>query len=71
MINFFPQFARENLRNFPTVEALGDALIRPHNDVHIAVGGVMNNVTRSPEAPIFWPWHAFIDDIWWEWERCR
>ncbi len=24
---------------------------------------------RSPAAPIFWIWHAYVDDIWKEWEE--
>jgi hypothetical protein len=38
-----------------------------HNGVHVAVGGVMGNF-KSPAAPIFWLWHAFVDDIWCRWE---
>ena len=26
---------------------------------------------RSPRDPIFYPWHAFLDDIWSEWEELR
>ncbi len=41
-----------------------------HDDTHIlmrATGGVMGYF-RSPAAPIFWIWHAYVDDIWKEWE---
>jgi hypothetical protein len=68
-ISFSPQFDRVNLSNFKTDADLGRALMGPHNRVHRAVGGVMNNLRRAPEAPIFWPWHSFIDDIWWHWQR--
>ncbi|MGI8893347.1 MAG: tyrosinase family protein [Bacteroidia bacterium] len=38
-----------------------------HNSVHNLMGGVMLNF-RSPAAPIFWLWHAYVDDIWKKWE---
>lgn len=47
-----------------------------HNSVHGLMGsdfsgqgqdGVMINF-RSPAAPIFWLWHAMVDDIWKSWE---
>lgn len=67
-ISFSPQFDA-NLGNYTTDEELGIALRPVHDTVHRTVGGVMNNLRRAPEAPIFWPWHAFIDDIWWDWQR--
>lgn len=39
-----------------------------HDDGHITLGGVMGNF-RSPGTPVFWLWHAYIDDIWKEWEE--
>lgn len=38
-----------------------------HNSVHGAMSGVMGNF-RSPITPIFWIWHAYVDDIWKQWE---
>ncbi|WP_066633095.1 tyrosinase family protein [Desulfolucanica intricata] len=68
-VSFSPEFDQENLINFATVEELGEALIPRHNLVHRRIGGVMNNMRRAPVAPIFWPFHSFIDDIWWDWQR--
>lgn len=67
-VSFSPQFDHVNLGNFETEAALGNALMGPHGTVHIRVGGLMGDF-RSPSAPIFWPWHSFLDDIWWEWQR--
>jgi len=67
-ISFSPQFDHANMGNFDDDDELGIALSGPHGAVHVTVGGVMGNF-RSPEAPIFWPWHSFIDDIWWAWQR--
>lgn len=30
----------------------------------------MASLVNAPAAPIFWCWHAFIDDIYWNW-NCR
>jgi len=68
-ISFSPEFDSENLSRFSTLAELGEALMRRHNLVHRTVGGIMNNVRLSPIAPIFWPFHAFIDDIWSKWEE--
>lgn len=47
---------------------------RPHNDIHIAVGGAIGNVNGAmadiPTAafdPVFWVHHANIDRLWAEW----
>jgi hypothetical protein len=38
-----------------------------HDGTHGAVGGAMARFT-SPAAPIFWLWHSFVDDVWYEWQ---
>lgn len=68
-ISFSPRFDPENLAAFQSDAELGAALMEAHNEVHAKVGGVFNDLSRAPEAPIFWPFHSFIDDIWWEWQR--
>jgi hypothetical protein len=42
-----------------------------HGGVHITVGGTMANAEISPAAVIFWPWHAFVDNIYARWQDCR
>jgi len=58
-----------NLDQFPTAAALSanQDLQNWHGNVHVTVGGAMRDVTVSPCATIFWPWHAFIDDIYEDW----
>lgn len=46
---------------------LGIAKKGPHFLVHLAVGGKVADIPKAPEAPLFWPWHAFIDDIYQSW----
>lgn len=33
-----------------------------HGGVHISIGGAFGDM-KSPSAPIFFPWHAFLDDV--------
>lgn len=40
-----------------------------HNPIHTTVAGSMKTFS-SPAAVIFWPWHAFIDDVWRTWQCC-
>jgi hypothetical protein len=39
----------------------------PHNDVHVAVGGLMGNPDTAAQDPIFWLHHANIDRLWNHW----
>lgn len=55
---------------WPNADALGTVLTwGPHFRVHVACGGDMKDVPTAPAAPIFWAWHAFIDDIFEDWLR--
>lgn len=38
-----------------------------HNEVHEEMGENMFGFA-SPSSPIFWNWHAYLDDMWKEWE---
>src|SRR4051794_32404013 len=40
----------------------------PHNDVHVAMGGLMGDPSTAAEDPIFWLHHANIDRLWWLWQ---
>ncbi|WP_405013928.1 tyrosinase family protein [Kitasatospora sp. NBC_01539] len=39
-----------------------------HNRVHVWVGGLMGT-GMSPNDPVFWLHHCFIDKLWAEWQR--
>ncbi|KAL7275943.1 hypothetical protein RUND412_001100 [Rhizina undulata] len=41
----------------------------PHYAGHHGVGGEMSNTISSPNDPLFWLHHAFVDRIWWDWQR--
>jgi hypothetical protein len=53
-----------------TLPDLWQAMLTWHADVHFGVGGTMQDIHTSPAALIFWPWHAFVDNIYWNWEHC-
>jgi tyrosinase len=40
-----------------------------HNNVHVWVGGTMNDLMYSPSDCLFWLHHANVDRIWFEWQK--
>lgn len=49
---------------------LGNAINGWHGSVHVEIGGTMGVATIASAAPIFWCWHAFLDDVYAEWLVC-
>jgi hypothetical protein len=49
---------------------LGNDINGWHGSVHCAIGGTMCMLPVASAAPIFWCWHAFVDEIYWDWQRC-
>ncbi|MEO0984928.1 MAG: FG-GAP-like repeat-containing protein, partial [Cyanobacteria bacterium J06639_14] len=39
-----------------------------HNNAHGFIGGIMSNVSASPNDPIFWMLHSNVDRLWAEWQ---
>jgi tyrosinase len=39
-----------------------------HNSPHVSIGGDMNNLRASPNDPIFYSHHAYVDLIWRRWQ---
>src|SRR6266542_2005365 len=64
-----PVFGYTALGQFKTTAELGRAIgTSYHGTVHNTVGGTMATFS-SPLAPIFYPWHSYIDHIWAQWQR--
>jgi len=42
--------------------------INPHGAVHVNIGGDMSQM-QSPNDPIFFLHHAFVDKLWWTWQQ--
>ena len=66
-----PEFAFPAVCRYTTLEELARAVIPWHNMVHSLIGGTMASPIFAPAAPIFWCWHAFIDDIYHDWQQCK
>jgi hypothetical protein len=64
-----PAFGYTSLGQFTSTAELGLALgTSYHGTVHITIGGTMATFS-SPQAPIFYPWHGYLDHIWAQWQR--
>lgn len=64
------EFQVPQLCSFATTQDLGSAINGWHGRVHGTIDGTMSDLLIASAAPIFWCWHAFLDDIYAEWERC-
>jgi len=63
-----PIFNYTSLGQFQSSDELGRSLgVDFHGSVHTTISGDMSSF-RSPRDPIFYPWHAFLDDLWSTWE---
>ena len=64
------QFAPPAVCSFPNGEVLGDAANPWHGGVHGQVGGVFTIFAVASAVPLFWCWHAFVDEIYYDWQQC-
>jgi tyrosinase len=71
MIPSFAQNVKKTLETPIFVDAQGILNFGAHGTVHLRVGGGrdMGNARTAAYDPIFWFHHAFIDKIFWEWQR--
>jgi Common central domain of tyrosinase len=53
-----------------TLAELSDVVNPWHGTVHGTIGGAMGDIMTAPAAPIFWCWHAYLDDIYFDFEVC-
>lgn len=68
----FRPFRNDLLPFYADVDAFGVALSwTAHFSVHAACGGRMAHVDKAATAPIFWPWHGFVDDLYTAWLDAR
>jgi hypothetical protein len=42
--------------------------INPHGAIHVNIGADMSTM-GSPNDPLFWVHHAFVDKLWWTWQQ--
>lgn len=65
-----PQFEHPAVCEYDDPAELGNDINGWHGSVHCAIGGTMCILPVASAAPIFWCWHAFVDHIYWDWQRC-
>lgn len=63
------QYAPPAVCNFASVTDLGNDVNGWHGSVHVTVGGTMRLFPIASAAPIFWCWHAFMDEIYWDYQN--
>lgn len=56
-------------QRFDTLQSLAISINPWHGGAHNAVGGTMADPTIAPAAPIFWCYHGFLDEIYYDWEN--
>ena len=57
------KYSCENLCNFESFADFQTTLQADHDPVHNVFGETTFNTAASPGVVLFWPWHAFVDDI--------
>ena len=63
-------FAFPAVCSFANGDDLGNAAGSWHGGVHNNVGGVFAQFPVASAVPLFWCWHAFVDEIYFDWQRC-
>ena len=65
--------ARLPIERLPTLDyqTFSAELEQHHNQVHGAIGGDMTDPRVSPNDPCFWLFHAYIDNVFAQWEAMR
>ena len=64
------QFLPPAVCNYRNAADFGNAANPWHGGVHITVGGTMLDGQIASAAPIFWCWHAWIDDLYDDYLLC-
>ena len=59
---------RAALKQIATYKMLNMRIVPYHNKVHNGLGGHMPDPKTSPSDPIFWPFHAFLVDVYQRWQ---
>ncbi len=57
-----------NISSPQPIDAFAHDLECEHDIVHVDVGGVMANIMQAPSAAIFWLYHAYIDDFYYDYD---
>ncbi|MBA2659482.1 MAG: tyrosinase family protein [Nitrosospira sp.] len=63
------QYTPPAVCNFASLTDLGNDINGWHGSVHVTIGGTMGSLAIASAAPIFWCWHAFVDEIYWDYQN--
>ena len=63
------QYAPPAVCNFASATDLGNDVNGWHGSVHNTIGGTMSQLAIASAAPIFWCWHGFVDEIYWDYQN--
>ncbi|KAJ3361470.1 hypothetical protein HDU91_003896 [Kappamyces sp. JEL0680] len=69
---FGPAVLGSVITSASTFKNFQDAVESPHGLIHNMIGGNIGDFSypRSPNEPIFFLHHAFVDKLWWLWQKC-
>jgi hypothetical protein len=59
-------FAHPQICSFTDGNVLGNEMNGWHGSVHCGIGGTMCDIRQSPAAPIFWNWHAYVSEMFYD-----
>lgn len=66
------RFISPDLCEFRNADDLGNEINPWHIHVHTTVGGTMGKFRIASAAPIFWCFHVFVGEVYFQWQRvCR
>eukprot|EP00940_MAST-03C_sp_MAST-3C-sp2_P001972 g1972.t1 len=64
------RIAQNRVDSKTIVEYMNNVYGPLHGSQHVQIAGHMSTM-HSPQDPIFWSHHAFIDKSWWMWQDCH
>lgn len=65
------EFGPQAVCGFPNTDAVANQMNGWHGSVHIAIGGTMADADIASAAPIFWPWHKYVNESYEDRLRCQ
>lgn len=64
------EFILPRVCQYSDPDKLASDVLPWHDSVHNTIGGTMAQFSIASAAPIFWCFHAFVDEIYHDWQHC-
>ena len=61
----------KKILEYPKFVGMSHELQDIHNKIHVRVGGDMKNAAVSPNDPLFFLHHCYVDKVWADWQACH